>query len=192
MRNHVTLAAALAAGSTAACTPAPAASPGEEVGAASEPQTVTYCVLDAHTDVGTVHFQGPDWLLTSSEAAGPLELDVVVQQYVQPAMSTSADIKLDPTAVSAAVGYSLAERYEIQGAGRQALSDGELERLEAYTAFQRTIWEIRDATCAVHLGTGASFKPIGVYFRVVDTTDVTLPELGGYVTAPGGAPPGGP
>jgi hypothetical protein len=28
------------------------------------------------------------------------------------------------------------------------------------------------------LGTGASYKPIGIYFQVVDAADVTLPDLG--------------
>jgi hypothetical protein len=192
MRNPVSLAAALAAGSVVSCAASRTAGPGEALGAAAEPQAATYCVLDAHTDRGTVHFQGPDWLITSSEALGPLELDVRVQQYVQPALSTSTDVRLDPSTLSRAVGYSMAERYEIQGAARRALETGEHKRLEAYTAFQRTIWEIRDASCAVTLGTGASFKPIGVYFRVVDATDVALPEIGGYVVGPSGAFPDGP
>jgi hypothetical protein len=192
MRNPVVLAAALIAGATPACARSREAAPDEETGAAAQPQAVAYCVLDAHTDVGTVHFQGPDWLLSSSEALGPLELNVRVQQYIQPAMSTTDEIKLDPATLSNAVGYNMAQRFEIQGAGRQALSKGELKRMEAYTAYQRTIWEIRDADCAVPLGMGASFMPIGVYFRVVDATDVTLPDLGAYVVAPGDALPGGP
>jgi hypothetical protein len=161
--------------------------PRESAGAVSQAQAA-YCVLDAHTDVGTVHFQGPDWLLASSEATGPLELNVRVQQYVQPALSTTVEVNLDPAAISKAVGYSLAERFEIQGGARRALQSGVRQRLEAYAAYQRTVWEIRDADCVVPLGMGASFKPIGVYFRVVDAAGITLPDLGFYTVTSGESP----
>ena len=58
------------------------------------------------------------------------------------------------------------------------------KRLEAYAAYQRTVWEIRDADCLVPLGTGASFKPIGVYFRVVDAEDIALPDPGFCTVGP--------
>ena len=177
------LRAGLLAGSISGCAWGPGADLEETTRAAAEAQT-TCCVLNARTDLGTVHFQGPDWLLSSSEALGPLELNVRIQQYVQPAMSTSVDVTLDPSILSDAVGYNMAERYELQGGARHALAQGELKRLEAYTAYQRTAWEIRDATCAVLLGTGASFKPIGVYFRVVNAESITLPDLGFSAVSP--------
>jgi hypothetical protein len=115
-----------------------------------------------------------------------------VQQYVQPAMSTTVDVKLDPATVSKAVGYSMAERYEIQGGARRSLDVGQRKRMEAYTAYQRTVWEIRDASCVVVLGMGASFKPIGLYFRVADAHDVALPVVGFSGVTPGGTTPGWP
>ena len=183
---------ALVGGSIAACAPDRSAGPAEPVGVASQEQAPAYCVFNAHTDVGTVHFQGPDWLLTSSEGRGPLELDVRVEQYVQPSVSTSVDVKLNPSTLSKAVGYNMAERYLLQGAARQSLMGPELKRLEAYTAYQRTVWEIRDASCAVPLGAGASFRPIGLYFRVVLAADITLPQVGVHLVTPGDAIPAGP
>jgi hypothetical protein len=169
--------AALLAGSPAACAPGRPES-SEALGRATWTQTGPYALVFGSTDVGTVHFQGPDWLLTSSEAAAPLELNVRVDQYVQPQMSTSIDVKLDPSAISKTVGYSIAERYLLQGAARRSLSNGEFKRIEAYPAFQRTVWEIRDASTAALLGMGATYRPIGLYFRVVDSENFVLPDPG--------------
>lgn len=190
MRAPTALSAAVIGGSIAACSPGPAAGPEEETGAGSQAQA-TYCLINAHTDVGTVHFQGPDWLLSSSQARAPLEIDLRIESYVQPAVSTTTDIKLDPDTISKAVGYRMAERYRVMGGARftPSMTIGS-ERLEAYTAYQRTVWEIRDASCAVPLGMGASFKPIGVYFRVTFAASIALPEIG--VVVPGGAVPEGP
>jgi hypothetical protein len=150
----------------------------EYVGEASQDLTTAYCILNAHTDDNTVHFEGPKWLLTSGEGAGPLLIDMRVVKFVIPAMSTTSNYKPDASAVSAAVGYSMTERYGVNDFTRATVQGGRFQRIEAYPAFQRTIWEIRDPSCSVPLGLGASYRPIGVYFKVVDTVDVALPDLG--------------
>src|SRR5262249_28922249 len=81
------------------------------------------------------------------------------------------------------------------------LDEGKFMRLEAYTAFQKTTWEIRDASCNVYLGSGITYKPIGIYFELRNIVDVGLPDVGIYTAAsscpggicagPGGAGPGG-
>ena len=157
------------------------AMPREDPASTEEAATVVYCVINAHTDPGTVHFQGPDWLLSASEGRGPQQLNVRIDEYLQPVVSTSGSFKLDPSALSTSVGYSMGARYQLQASGGVTVSSGAFRRLEAYTAFQRTIWEVRDASCTTVLGRGASFKPIGVFFQVVSASSVALPDLGVYV-----------
>jgi hypothetical protein len=153
----------------------------EHVVATSQESTTAYCILNAHTDNGTVHFEGPKWLLASSEGASPLLIELRVLKFILPAMSTTGNYKPDPSAVSTAVGYSMTERYGVEDFTRVTIATARFQRVEAYPAFQRTIWEIRDADCNVPLGAGASYKPIGVYFKVVTTTDVALPDVGVHV-----------
>lgn len=173
-----------------------------ELGAAAEAATVAYCLLNVRTDNDTVHFEGPRWRLASSEGAGPLQLELRVLQFVLPAMSTSSTAKLDPGTVSAAVGYNVTERFGVDDFSLVTVKTGMFQRLEAYPAFRRTVFEIRDASCNVPLGVGAAYRPVGILFKVVTTTDVALPDLGvrvvevladgsGLVIAGGTAPSGG-
>jgi hypothetical protein len=180
----------LLVGSATACAPAREMDPTERTGAAPQAQSV-YCVLDASTDVGTVHFQGPDWLLTSSEVVGPLELNVRVLQYLQPAMSTSIDVELDPSTISNAVGYSVQHRYGIEDRTRLSVDAGRFQRVEAYADYQRTVFDVLDAGCSTFLDTGAAYRPIGVYFKAVYAEDVCLPDIGVHVCVqvPGVPPP---
>jgi hypothetical protein len=180
------LGAALMSGAVSAC-----AEGSDDIGAAAQATTPAYCIVNAHTDSGTIHFQGPNWLISSSEGVGPQELDIRVRAYVQPAISSTANFELDPSSVSTAVGYNLAERYEILGGARVNVANLAFQRLEAYPAFQRTIWEVRDADCNAVLGFGATYRPIGVFFRVVDTSDLTIPDVGVYWVGPLAVDPGG-
>jgi hypothetical protein len=187
-RGMAAIGAALIAVAASACAGdgrnEPAGPEERAAGAAAQALVPAYCILNAHTDNGTVHFQGPDWLLSSSEGLGPQQLSVRVSQYVQPAVSTTGNFTLDATGVSNAVGYNMAERYEIIGGARLDVATFAFQRLEAYTAYQRTIWEIRDGACEAILGYGASFRPIGVYFRTVNTSDTWIPDLGVTLVGP--------
>ena len=160
----------------------------ESLGVAEQAASITHCLLDVHTDTGTFHFEGPDWLIGSVEGRGPQSLNLRIGEYVQPAVSTSTTDKPTASEISSAVGYSLTRRYEVLGASTATVDAGRFQRLEAYADYQRTIWEIRDAACATTLGAGASYKPVGIYFKVVDAGDTRLPEVGVYVVDPTGVP----
>lgn len=147
-----------------------------EPGAVAQASSDAYCILNAHTDDWTIHFQGPNWLLSSSQGLGPQDLDVRVQHFVQPAISASSTFQLDAAKLSSTVGYNVAGLVEVIGGARRSVPSYAFERLEAYTAYQRTFWEIRDASCNTLLGTGASFRPIGAFFRVVNSSDSRLPD----------------
>ena len=155
---------------------------GEALGETSEAVTTAYCLLNVHTDEGTVHFEGPDWLLASGEGRGTdaMAIDVRVLDFVQPAMSSTTTAKPTASSVSTAVGYSLTARYGVNDFSRLTVATGAFQRLEAYPTFQRTVFEIRDASCSAVLGTGAAYRPIGVFFKTVFTEDVPLPDVGVY------------
>jgi hypothetical protein len=165
---------------------APAADPKatSALGAVSDPLVIDYCLLNVHTDEGTVHFEGPDWLLASVEGAGPLNLDLRVLEFIIPTMTTTGHDKPKASTVSTAVGYSMQERYGVNDYTRLAVTTGTFQRVEAYPDFQRTIFEIHDASCGALLATGASYRPIGVYFRAVYAADVALPDVGVHVYVP--------
>lgn len=169
----------------------------EHVVAGSQKVTGSYCILNPHTDNGTIHFEGPNWLLASSEGASPLLIDLRVVKFILPATSTTGNYKPDASAVSNAIGYSITERYGVDDFTRVTVATARFQRVEAYPVFQRTVYEIRDADCNVLLGAGAAYKPIGVYFKVVTTTGVTLPDVGVRVVeslddGPSSVVPGGP
>jgi hypothetical protein len=58
------------------------------------------------------------------------------------------------------------------------------QRLEAYTSFQKTVFEIRDLTCSTVLGLGSAYRPIGVHFETRDAFDVAMVDVGIYTIAP--------
>ncbi|MFT3776472.1 MAG: hypothetical protein QM820_64855 [Minicystis sp.] len=153
----------------------------EDLGVAQQPDGSAICILDVHTDSGTFHFEGPNWILDAAEGLGPRTLSLNVAVFVQPQVATSTNFKPDPNVISAAVGYSVATRYQVAAGDSVSLLQGQFRRLEAYTAFQRTIWEIRDGTCLNRLGVGVTYKPIGIYFKTVDAHDVAISDLGVYV-----------
>jgi hypothetical protein len=188
---RVALGAAAVLGASSTCTRDRSGEPASAIGqddlegpgAVSEALSTVHCILNVHTDRGTVHFEGPNWLLASGEglAQSALQVDIRVLRFVLPAMSTTTTEKPDASTVSTAVGYSMTERYGVEDFTQVTIATGRFQRVEAYPAFQRTIFEVRDASCVTPLGTGAAYRPIGVYFKVVDTVDVPLPDVGVYV-----------
>ena len=167
------------------------------LGVASGALEADYCLLNVHTDEETVHFEGPESLLGSVEGRGPLSgtflLDFRIQDLLIPRMTTTGRDKPRNSTVSTAVGYSMEERYGFTDFARLTVSAGVFQRVEAYANFERTVFEIHDASCGTFLGFGAAYRPIGVYFKTVDAEDVALPDIGVhvYVQTPDGPPPGG-
>jgi hypothetical protein len=162
----------------------------DPVGAAALAVSGGYCLTDVHTDVPTLHFHGQEWLMDEAEGLGPRTLDVNITSFVQPQVVTNTTFKLDPGDVSSAVGYSVTDRFQVSASSSVSVPAGMYERLEAYTAFQRAIWEIRDAACLVHVGLGAAYKPVGVFFQTVDGASLPLPDPGIFVAAPDCEGPG--
>ncbi|APR76314.1 Hypothetical protein A7982_01661 [Minicystis rosea] len=157
---------------------------GAAFGEAALADATGYCISNVAVDPVTIHFQGQQWLIGAAEGRGPRDLSVDVSEFIQPQISTNTSVKLDPNAVSDAVGYSVAARYQVRALSSITVSTGIFQRLEAYASYQRSDWEIKDAACLVHLGFGSTFKPIGVYFETVGGTNIALPDPGVYVPAP--------
>jgi hypothetical protein len=165
-----------------------------EIGTAQEAQSGAFCITNVRTDPTTVHFTGQEWLLGSSEGYGPRTLTVAVAASVLPQVSTSTTTKPSAADVSKAVGYAVQTRIDVAASSTWTVSSGVFQREEAYAAYQRAFWEIRDAACGVLLGTGISYRPIGVFFQTVNTADIPIVDPGVFAFAPGcdgdGCPPG--
>jgi hypothetical protein len=152
-----------------------------DLGVASEPQEVDYCVLNVHTDEETVHFEGPTALLASTEGAGPLKLDVRILDFLIPTVSVTGHHKPKEGTLSTALGYSVQDRYGVDAFTRLDVATGSFQRVEAYANYQRTIFGVFDASCSTFLETGAVYRPIGVYFKAVDAADVAFSDVGVHV-----------
>jgi hypothetical protein len=76
--------------------------------------------------------------------------------------------------LSAALNYNVADLYYLQASSAYTVTNGSYARLEAYINYARSAWVVREAGCGAVLGTGVSFKPIGVYFAVRNTASVAI------------------
>lgn len=162
----------------------PPSATGDAVGEAREGLVGTYCIFNARLAPGSFHFDGPTWLLDSAEGLGPRSLDLSISSFVQPQISTNTTAKPGADDVSEAVGYSVTTRFQIQASSSIDVDAMHYQRLEAYTSFQQTYFEIRDAACAVILGTGSAYKPIGIHFQTRNAFDVSVPDVGIYTFPP--------
>ncbi|MFT3773948.1 MAG: hypothetical protein QM820_51930 [Minicystis sp.] len=184
--------AALLAVSAARCSPPFEAPDPSAPGEAAEAITGTYCITDVQTDPVTYHFDSPRWVLQAAEGLGPRVLALTVAGYAAALVTTTTTQRPKESEISTAVGYSLSEFYYLQASAAHTVDDRRFRRLEAYINYARSVWVIREAGCGAVLGTGVSFKPIGVYFAVRSTGSVAIPGtsvIGFIPNATGG--PGG-
>lgn len=158
--------------------------PEGEPGTAADPLVAAYAIGGVRTSPMSVHFTGLPWLLSSTEAHGPMAITAHVGTYVLPAMTTTVT-GVDANAVAHAVGYSLSVRRDLIAVSTANVEDYESSRLEAYASFEETVWEVTDASSGASLGTGASFSPLGVYFQTVTAYHVALPDMGLFALVPG-------
>ncbi len=156
-----------------------------------------YCITDVQTDPRTYHFDSPRWVLQAAEGVGPRVLAITVAGFVAPLVSTTVAQPPPKSAeLSAAVGYSLNEFYYVQASVAYTVNAGSYKRLEAYINYARSAWVVREAGCGAVLGSGISFKPIGVYFAARDAGSVAVPGASviGFLPdgtgGPGGYAPG--
>jgi hypothetical protein len=160
-----------------------------DLGVAAEGQQIDYCILNVHTDAQTIHFEGPTALIASVEGAGPIKLDLRILDFLIPTVTFSSKYVPKESTVSSALGHSLQERYGINDSARLDVAEGSFQRVEAYANYQRTVFGVFDAGCTTFLGSGAAYRPIGVYFKTVLTGDVCLPDIGVHVCVPVPDPP---
>jgi hypothetical protein len=155
---------------------------------------IGYCISNVRVDANTIHFFGHRWLIGIAEGAGPRNLSLEITEAVAPEVSvqTETGLEVDPGDISEAVGYSVATSFEVAASSTIEVAEDEFRRLEAYTSYQRALWEIHDAACGARIGVGASYKPVGVYFQTVEGASFLLPDPGVHVVdclIPGCPPP---
>lgn len=161
--------------SAASCSGRPEETEGSAPGEAAEALAGAYCITDVQTDPRTYHFDSPRWVLQAAEGIGPRVLTVTVAGYAAPLLTTTLSRHPKASDLSTAVGYSLGEFYYLQASGAYTVAKGSDKRLEAYVNYARSVWVVREAGCGAVLGTGTSFKPIGIYFAARDTASVAIP-----------------
>jgi hypothetical protein len=154
------------------------------VGEGSAALAGTFCIVNPQLAPGSFHFEGPNWLLDSAEGLGERSLDLAITSFVQPMISSTTTAKPGPDDVSEAVGYSVTLRFQVQASSGIDVPAMRYQRLEAYTSFQKTVFEIRDITCSTVLGLGSAYRPIGVHFETRDAFDVAMVDVGIYTIAP--------
>jgi hypothetical protein len=150
--------------------------PGRTVsGEAVEPLVGAYCITDVQTEPITYHFDSPRWVLDAAEGAGPRVLALTVAGFAGPLVTTTVTQHPKESDLSAALNYNVADLYYYQASSAYTVKDGSYARLEAYINYARSAWVVRGAGCGDVLGTGVTFKPIGVYFAVRNTGSVAIP-----------------
>jgi hypothetical protein len=158
--------------------------PDRGLGGAADPLVGAYAIAGVRASPGTVHFSGLPALLDSAEGMGPMVVTTNVGVFILPAMSTTVT-GLDRKSVARAVGYNLSERHDVIAVSTATFDKNDSERLEAYGAFDQTLWEVQDPASGALLGTGASFNPSGVFFQTVPAYHVPLPDMGLFTVVPG-------
>ena len=139
---------------------------------------------------GTYHWEDPLHLLNSSEGFGPRTLTLSISDSLSPSFSESSTYTPTDSEISTSVGYDLTATFSIDAATTVLVPFGGYARVEAYATFQMTTWDIIGTNCfgPAEVGTGVSFRPVGVYFKTCMAYDCSL---GGGVV--GGDPiPSGP
>jgi hypothetical protein len=135
----------------------------------------TYCITDVQTDALTYHFDSPRFVLQAAEGVGPRVLALTVAGFAGPLVSDHLAQHPSAGEISAAVGYDVGQFFYLQASAAYSVEPDASKRLEAYINYARSLFIVREAGCGTVLGTGMSFKPIGVYFASRDITSTAIP-----------------
>ena len=181
--------AAVLAVSAASCSGRLEAPENGAPGEAAEALAGAYCITDVLADPVTYHVDSPRWVLQAAEGLGPRTIALTVAGFAAPLVNSTVTSPKESD-VSTAVGYSMAEYYYLQDSGAVTVDTGDYRRLEAYVNYARSAFVIREAGCGAVLGTGVSFKPVGIFFATRDTGSVAIPGSSVVGLLPDGA--GGP
>jgi hypothetical protein len=145
------------------------------LGQSVDPLVGACCITDVQTDGLTYHFDSPRFVLEAAEGLGPRVLALTVAGFAGPVVSTTVSPHPTEADITAAVGYSLGDFYYLQASSALTVDTNAQKRLEAYVNYARSVWVVREPGCGAVLGTGMSFKPIGVYFLSRDVVDTAIP-----------------
>lgn len=190
------LAAFLLCAGAAGCDPG-ARSDGDPLGEADQELCSGYVVTNLATQSGTFHIDSPQYLLDSTEAWGPQTLLLSVDRHVAPQITVAAQpgvqVQKDKLTKSlqGTVGFSLTHELEITASSSTVVEEGTYARLEAYPSFQVLTWDLWLDACGAfggaRLGSGAVYRPMGVYFKVVvlATAKGRPPNAGATQPGPG-------
>jgi hypothetical protein len=189
------LVAAMLAISSGACSdsrdaPRATAGDGADFGAAQQAYCSSHSIVNVVVAPGTYHWEDPGHLLNSAEGFGPRTITINVSNSLSPSASESSTYTPSDSEISTSVGYDISATFQIDAATSVFVPFGAYARVQAFATFEMTTWDIVGTNCvgAPDTGTGASFKPVGVYFKTCEAIDCSL---GGGVV--GGPPiPSGP
>jgi hypothetical protein len=186
------------------------------LGAARQQFCFGPAITNVLVDPVLYHWEDPDHLLEAAEGFGPRTVGLDVAVSVSPTVtvvitrtpssgtsgggaggsdSAGEMLKLlgDAT-LSTSLGYSESQVFTLDASSSVLVGVNEYARLEAYTDFQRSTWNVVGPGC---LGAGVSYKPVGVYFKtctvlagcpfVTGPTSVAPSPVGADAGAPGDA-----
>jgi hypothetical protein len=146
-----------------------------------------FVVGDVVVDPATYHWAAPDLLLASSEGAGPRTLDVSVSSAVTPHVSYTGTRTPSRSEISAALGWDVSQTVQLDAETSVLVPLDAYARVDAYPSYQRITWSLI-ALGQVVVGSGTTYKPIGVFF---DTCGCIGPDPCGVGCVNGSSGPGG-
>jgi hypothetical protein len=193
-RAGFVLAAVLLAASVVGCDP-DARNDEAPAGEAEQALCNGYVINNLATQAGSFHLDAPQYLLDSTEAWGPQTLLLSVDRHVTPQITVAAapgvQIQKDKLTrtLQTTVGFSLSHELELTASSSTVVDEGTYARLEAYPSYQVLTWDLWLDACGpfggARLGSGAVYRPMGVYFKVVVLASSSRRPVGAPATQPG-------
>jgi hypothetical protein len=175
----------------AACSPGHRG--GEPVGASDQALAPGFWIGNVAFDPATYHFDDPANLLMAAEGAGPRTLNVAVSTAMSPQIEFTGTHTPSHSDISKALGYDVTQTFQLTADSSVLVPVDAYARVAAYPTFQKATWTIFGLG-TVPMGTGSTYKPIGVYFETCGcigpdpcgTGCVSGAPLGGGGTGGGG------
>lgn len=188
------LAAFLLTASVAGCDPG-APSEGEPVETGEQALCNGYVVTNLVARQGSVPIDAPQYLLDSTEAWGPQTLLLSVDRHVAPQITIASQpgVQIQKEKLTKSlqhtVGFSLTHELEVTASSSTVVEEGTYARMEAYPSFQVITWDLWLDACGAfggaRIGSGAVYRPMGVYFKVVVLARSQRRPKGSPSTQPG-------
>jgi hypothetical protein len=164
-----------------------------EIGAAHQPFCLGHAIANVVVAPGTFHWEDLPHLLDSTEGFGPRTLALSVNTTVSATSSSTSTFTPSDSEISASAGYDVSKSFEVDAFSSVFVPFAAYARLEAYASYQMTTWDVIGTACTdpgpVVLGTGVSFKPVGVFFKTCETMACLMggPAGGPILNGPSGS-----